>query len=227
MSCYERRVAAGFDASFVVAEADRRELRLNNIHVIPNGVDTDAFSPAPQRSASATIIFTGNMGYGPNRLAVRWFVERCLPLIARACPDARLVVVGARPPRDVRALAGHANVSVRGFVRSMADALREATVAVAPIQSGAGMQNKILEAMATGLPVVTTPCGLGTIAATTGRHVLVAETSNAFADAVVTLLRDPDLAARIGRSAREYVAAHHSWEASAQRVESIYESLLN
>lgn len=224
---YERQMIDLYDAAFVVSDADRAEIGAAKIHVVPNGVDTASFCPPTQPPVGSTIMFSGNMGYGPNRRAARWFAECCFPRIKQICPDAEFVIVGARPPREIRALAKDPSVTIKGFVPSVAKALQEATVVVAPMQSGSGIQNKLLEAMATSRAVVTTPRGLGGIQAKGGQHLLVAETSDAFVLAVTGLLRDRDLVAKIGDAARAYVAAHHSWETSARRIEKVYECILN
>jgi glycosyltransferase involved in cell wall biosynthesis len=223
---YERQATELYDAALVVSEADRDEIGTANVHVVPNGVDTTLFAPPAQSPEGKTIMFTGNMGYGPNRRAARWFAESCFPYIRRKHATAQFVIVGARPPREIRALAKRPGVLVRGFVPSVAAALQEAAVVVAPMHSGTGMQNKVLEAMATGRAVVATPLGLGGIHASDGQEVLAARTREAFIDAVTSLLCDRDLVTRIGAAARAYVTAHHSWETSAQRVENVYESIL-
>ncbi len=127
--------------------------------------------------------------------------------------------------REVRALGRRSGIRVTGFVDSMADILRTARVAVAPMRSGSGMQNKLLEAMASGLPCVTTPGGLRGIDAADGEHVVLADGARAIADATVSLLLDPARAAEIGRRARAFVVEHHSWESVVERAEDVYEQL--
>jgi glycosyltransferase involved in cell wall biosynthesis len=116
-------------------------------------------------------------------------------------------------------------VSVHGFVPSMSAALAAASVAIAPMQSGSGIQNKVLEAMASGLPVVATTKGLGSIRAEAGRELLVADGPGEFAQAVVGVLRDPARASALGAAARSFVEREHSWEANVRRVEAVYESI--
>ena len=162
------------------------------------------------------------MSYEPNVKAVTWFVEQCLPRIRRELPHASLVIAGSNPARAVRALEEPGGVRVTGFVGSMPATLNEASVAIAPMRSGSGIQNKILEAMACGLPVVATSIGLGSIAARRGSEIVVADAEDDFADAVVTLLRSPDRAQEVGRRARAFVLANHSWERAAAIVDAIY-----
>ena len=115
------------------------------------------------------------MSYPPNIRAARWFADECFPLIQAEVPGATFVIAGAAPAREIRELQTRNGIVVTGFVPSMPVTLNAATVAVAPMRSGAGIQNKILEAMACGLPVVTTTIGLGGITATRGRELLVAD----------------------------------------------------
>lgn len=218
----ERAAAARYDRLVVVAEQDRPFFPGENVSVIPLGVDTDEFFPG-REARPGRLIFSGNMGYAPNVAAVRWFVEYCLPLVRAQLPETELVIAGARPSPEVRALAGP-GVTVTGFVDSIADALRASSIAVTPMQSGSGMQNKILEAMACGVPVVTTRLGLGSIEARPD-EVVLAESPADTAAAVVELLRDPARARELGRRGRERVLASYSWERNARSAEELYEAL--
>jgi glycosyltransferase involved in cell wall biosynthesis len=116
-------------------------------------------------------------------------------------------------------------IVVTGFVQSMPETLNRATVAVAPMRSGAGIQNKILEAMGCGLPLVTTTVGLGGIHAARGRDLLVADGAREFADAVVSVLRSPERARELGESARARVMEDYTWEGAAAAVERVYDRL--
>ena len=145
---FEREVAGRFDRVVVVSERDREQIRGDNVEVIPNGVDADEFAPRPELREPATIVFSGNMSYEPNVHAVQWFVDESLPRVRSAVPGAMLRIVGSNPSRAVHELAQRDGVEVTGYVDSMADALNRAAVAVAPMVSGSGIQNKILEALA-------------------------------------------------------------------------------
>jgi glycosyltransferase involved in cell wall biosynthesis len=197
------------------------------VSVIENGVDVEHFAPSGVTPEPRSLVFTGNMGYEPNVDAVVWFVEHCLPRIREAVPEVKLAIAGARPSRAVQELAREPGVQVTGFVESMPATLNAAEIAVAPLRSASGIQNKILEAMACGLPVVTTTTGLGAIDARDGEHLLVADGEEAHAAAVIRLLGDADLRARLGAAAREQVVARYSWARGAERVEEIYERVLS
>ena len=148
-----------------------------------------------------------------------------LPLVRVEIPDASLTIVGANPCKVVRELGKKTGVRVLGFVESMSDALNGAQVAVAPMQSGSGMQFKVLEAMACGIPVVASSLGLGDIKALPGLEVQIGDTAEAFASHVIRLLRDPELARNIGQRGRDFVLRNHNWSVAASHIDSMYQQL--
>ena len=228
ISAFEQEIGTHFDHMIVAASADREYLsRYPNVSVVPNGVSLDEFSPhGKSEKQPHTIIFSGNMNYFPNAQAVIWFAENCLPLIRAKCPDVIFVITGKSPSKEVRDLEEPGKIIVTGFVESMPEQLRKAQVAIAPMQSGSGIQNKVLEAMACGLPVVTTTLGRGSIQAQDGTDLLVADSANDFAAAVCTLLSDQHRTSVIGASARNFVEQHYSWGIAAQSVSEIYRELV-
>jgi polysaccharide biosynthesis protein PslH len=223
MERYERSLTTLADEIIVVSEQDRPYFPDGHVSVVENGVDTDAFAPGAERDDEPTVAFTGNMGYGPNVDAAVWFATQCFSRVRAALPDARLMIAGDRPASRVRALDAQAGVFVTGRVPSLADVLKRAHVAVVPLQSGSGIQNKVLEAMACAVPVVTTRVGLGGLRAQPHVHLLVEDEPAAFADAVVRLLRGRDEAAALGRAGRAFVVEEHSWQRAADEVDAIYQ----
>jgi sugar transferase (PEP-CTERM/EpsH1 system associated) len=219
---FERVAAGSVDALLVASEHDKASFGTANVEVVPNGVDAGAFAPDLAARRAGAIVFSGTMSYPPNIAAARWFAEECFPLVRQAVPDATFVIAGAAPTRELRELAKRPGIVVTGFVQSMPDTLNQATVAVAPMQSGAGIQNKILEAMACGLPLVTTTIGLGGIAAVPERDLLVANSEQTFAAAVVSVLCDAERTVELGRNARALVLERYTWERAAAAVERVY-----
>jgi sugar transferase (PEP-CTERM/EpsH1 system associated) len=222
---YERSLGDSVDRVLVASERDRDSFAGASVVVVPNGVDAERFRPDAARRQPARIVFSGRMSYPPNVRAAVWFAQECFPRVQADVPEARFVVAGAAPAREVRRLRGLPGVEVTGFVDSMAEILNTASVAVAPMQSGAGIQNKILEAMACGRSVVTTTIGLGGIAARPGVDLVVADGVAEFAAAVAELLRDEDRAAELGRNARARVLERYTWERAADAVDRVYAEL--
>jgi glycosyltransferase involved in cell wall biosynthesis len=225
---YEQAVVRHFPALVVTTEADRQDLGGGaHITVIPNGVDLERF---PFRNGAgrdpATLIFTGNMGYHPNEEAVVWFAAEVWPLLRARRPDARWQIVGANPGERVRALAQPGNgVEVLGRVPDMNTYLNQATVAVAPMRSGSGIQNKVLEAMAVGTPVVATSIANRGVRGAPDRDLLVADTAPAQAATLATLLADPPAQARLATAGRAFVEHQFRWEQHAARLAAIYTGL--
>ena len=221
---YERAVCERADRVLVGSPADRDVLGAPaKVAVVTSGVDLDAFPFQAGARASDTVVFSGNMGYFPNVRAALWLGRTILPIVRRAIPGVRLHIVGARPDPRVRRLARqHPHISLSSEVDDVARHLGRAAVAVAPMQAGSGQQLKVLEAMASGTPVVATALAASGIEARDGEHLLVADGADAFAAQVVRVLRDPGLAADLSRSGRRLVEARYTWERSVAALEQIY-----
>jgi glycosyltransferase involved in cell wall biosynthesis len=199
------------------------------ITVLPNGVDLEYFAPGEEAREPGTIVFSGKLSYHANETAVRHLLTDVMPRIWAARPDVRLVLVGKDPSSDLRRLVANwpATVSLTGTVPDVRPFLRRAAVAVAPLVYGVGCQNKVLEAMACGTPVVASSRAVGALGTRPGRDVIVADGAERFADAVLGLLDDPDRRHAVGRAGRAYVETHHQWDLIAARLESTYEELLS
>jgi sugar transferase (PEP-CTERM/EpsH1 system associated) len=219
----EADVIARAGHAVVVSDADREALGGGpRLSTVPNGVDGARFAFDGAVRANADVVFTGNLGYFANADAAAWFAREAFPAVRAARPSARLLIAGARPSRSVRALARLPGVTVLGPVEDMAAVLRSARVAVAPLQSGSGQQSKILEAMACGTPVVASPLALAGIAAQHGRDLRVGADADGTAAAVLELLEDDELAARLARAGRRLVDELYTWERSAALLEAAY-----
>lgn len=208
LGTYERVMMNEADAVIAVSNADAAKLRGRHVEpeIIPNGVDTTALTFREPRTGRTTLLFAGTLDYRPNADAARWLVERILPRIRRVRPDVRLRVVG-RGAERFRA----EGVDAIGYVDDFAAELERADVMVAPLRMGGGTRFKVLEAMAVGLPVVSTPAGLQGIDAEPERHVLVARAPVDLAAAVLRLLDDHALAQDLARSGRKLVEERYSW----------------
>lgn len=234
---YEGKLVRSFDRILITSSLDRQALAALNtsgsraspapMTVLPNGVDLDYFTPDATPREPALVLFSGKMSYHANVTAALYLVQEIMPLVWRTRPDVQIVLAGKDPPVELRRLAqAHPNVTVTGTVPDLRPYLRTATVAVAPLRYGAGIQNKVLEAMACGAPVVASASAAAGIAATTGKEFLVATDERAFAEHILHLLADPNLQQQLGRAGRKYVEDHHDWEHIAQNLEQIYQMAL-
>jgi polysaccharide biosynthesis protein PslH len=195
--------------------------------VVPNAADIEYFQrratdPPPD---GRTVIYFGLLSTVPNIDAVVHFVQVIWPHIAKANPDARFKVIGGRPPPSLRALAGP-RVELTGFVSDLRPHLSAAAAVVVPLRLGGGTRLKIVEAMAMGKAIVSTTLGAEGIEVVTGRDILVEDEPAAFADAVNRLLAEPDLAARIGRSARQLAVERYGWSEAARTLEGFYREVM-
>jgi sugar transferase (PEP-CTERM/EpsH1 system associated) len=222
---YERRLAGRAFRTLVRTEAEKddclRLIRHGRFDVLANGVDFEYFHPPAEPSSEPSIVFTGVMDYFPNVQAVTYFCDEIMPLVRQEVANATFTIVGARPPRAVRALGDRPGVVVTGTVCDVRPYLHAARVGVAPLRLARGIQNKVLEAMATGLPVVVTPAARRGIAAGDGEGILVAEHPRDFARAVAHLLRSPDAARELGQRGRRFVERACAWETHLAGLERI------
>jgi sugar transferase (PEP-CTERM/EpsH1 system associated) len=224
-----------FDHALVTSFADRNAMlelvpagqTPSQISVLPNGVDTEYFHPNPEMQRDAeSIVFSGKMSYHANISMVKYLVAEIMPRIWKVRPAARLYIVGKDPTADIKELQKDPRIFVTGTVDDIRPFLWKATVSVVPLLYGAGIQNKILEAMATGTPVVTTSGALSALEAQPGEHLLVSDDPDGFAQAVLQLMEDPNLQKTIGEAGQAYVRGHHQWIAIASRLARIYEQVL-
>ncbi len=220
---FESDLVERSDLAMAVGSVDALALG-EKVKVVPNSVDLETFHPPGKDFPRNDIIFTGNLNYTPNVAAAIYMATEILPLVLRECPSAKLRLVGANPSQKVRALASR-NVIVTGYVPSIADELRKARVAVAPLVGGAGLQNKILEAMACATPVVSTSIANAGIMARADKEILVADDPENFAASVVVLLKDGDKAAEIGHNGRAFVMENFSRDRIGRMVLDLYSRL--
>jgi sugar transferase (PEP-CTERM/EpsH1 system associated) len=227
LGAYERRIAESFDRVLVVSEQERELFpgdQRGALLAVPNGVDLEYFTPDYQSRADMppmSIVFTGVMDYWPNVEGVRWFVEHIFPRIRSAVPNAHLYIVGSRPGNAVRRLGTTAGITVTGHVDDVRDFIAGARVCVAPLRIARGVQNKVLEAMAMGKAVISTPYAFEGLAAVLGQDLEVAGDEERFAAVAVDLLKDSARAQMLGRNARHCVEQGYSWAASLRLLEAI------
>lgn len=238
---FESSLCRRFDRVLVSSESDRQDLQAlagscradeaacrAPVSVVPHGVDVEHFHPSDRGREAATLVYVGRLSYHANVAAVSWLLREIMPSIWKRRPEARLLLVGADPPRAIRSAARRCGerVQVTGYVPDVRPYLARATISVNPLVYAVGTQNKILEAMAMAMPVVTTAAGAGSLGVRDREHLAVASRVSEFADKVVTLLGDRAAQTRLGQAAREYVVAHLDSRTIARRLETIYDEAI-
>lgn len=195
----------------------------DNLITIGNGLDNKYFQPvATQFSKHLPVfIFTGVMDYKPNVDAVIWFSKSIWPMVINKCPKARFIIAGMKPTKTVRSLAQIEGVEVTGFVDDIRDYYKQANFFVAPLRIARGVQNKVLEAFACKLPVITTPNAIQGIDCEPEEHVLKATTANEFITQIERLIASADLRDKISNNALELVRTKYSWEGQLQKLDKL------
>ena len=193
--------------------------------VVPNGVDVDYFRPGTEERDSASIVFNGVLDYRPNLDAALFLIEEVLPLVRAELPEASVTIVGRGDPAELSRRHGP-NVEATGEVPDVRPYLQQAAVVAVPIRAGSGTRFKVVEGLAVAAPMVSTAVGCEGIGVRDGEHLLVADSAEDFAAAVVRLLRDRELGRKLGTAGRRFVEDEYSWESAGARLESLYERIL-
>ncbi len=217
---YERSIFDYFKYHAIISEQDRNLLAIpsnQNIYIIPNGVDTFHFKNSNQNKKH-DLVFAGNMNYPPNIAAAIFLVEEILPILLSQYPNITVLIAGANPSSDVQNLASE-NVTVSGWMNDIREAYCESRVFVAPMFIGAGMQNKILEAMSSELPVVTTSLAAEAFPEKKLSKLTEANTAFEFAKAIQYYLLNETAQEEDGKKNRIYVEEKYSWKISNQKLD--------
>jgi polysaccharide biosynthesis protein PslH len=231
-AAFERKMTKRFHRVLVTSRVDQAAFESGPVGrpvVLPNGVDLDYFCPeASVQREDNTLVISGKMSYHANVRMVEQMAGEIMPEIWKERPDVRLWVVGKDPPEHLVALNEHSNITVTGTVPDLRPYLQRAAVAVSPLVYGAGVQNKVLEAMACATPVVASQRSTAALdGITAGRDLLIANSTADFARQVLDLLASPDRRKNIGTAGREYVERHHNWHRIAEDLEKIYTEAKN
>ncbi len=227
---FESWMFAPYQRTVVVSERDAQTLRTLSrglpVAVIPNGVDLDRFIPTDHEPETPTLIFTGNFDYAPNLDAALLLIREIFPAVRQAIPEAEVLIVGNNPPPELRRLEG-GGVRVTGRVPDVRPYLDDAHVYVSPLRIGAGIKNKILEAMAMQAAVVATPISCEGIDARHGRDVIIAAQPAEISRAAIRLLQDAPLRRQIARNGRRLVEKHYTWQHAAEAYEALYAQVIH
>jgi polysaccharide biosynthesis protein PslH len=226
---YERHIAHTFSHALVHTEIESRDFdRLIPgvpVTLVGNGVDLDYFRSIGETKRPASLIFTGVMDYRPNFDAVVWFCNEILPIIQTEIPDANLIICGSRPVPAVQSLAKQRGVTVTGWVADTRPYLDRAQVFVAPLRIARGVQNKLLEALAMGLPCVASTAARSGTVIPNGEGILATDDPSEFAAHTVRLLRDGNWRAEMAHKARAAAEANYRWETQLARLDRVIASV--
>lgn len=228
---FEGRLPARFERTLVTSPVDRQAFErlggpavAERISVLPNGVDLDYFRPSVDHEP-ATVLFSGKLSYHANASAASFLVREILPRIWEKRPETQVILAGKDPPAYLAALASDTRVTVTGAVADLRPFFARATLAAAPLLYGAGVQNKVLEAMASGLPVVASARVLEALQAEPGQHLLIGANADEMADQILAVIKQPALRKSLSQAGRDYVERHHDWAVVAQDLARIYEQV--
>ncbi len=211
-----------FDALTIISEPDSDAIphkRNGDIFIVPNGVDFDYFKPM-EREKKYDVVFCGNMRYEPNIRAAQFLAKEVMPLVWKECPQATLLLAGAYPKHNISSLANE-RITVSGFVDDIRECYASARIFVAPMQTGSGLQNKLLEAMAMRMPCVTTDIANDSLHAEDEKEILVGNTPQQLADHIVDLLLNEKQSQEVASNGYEFVRNNYSWEKSGLLLEKI------
>jgi glycosyltransferase involved in cell wall biosynthesis len=226
----ERLACEAAGLTIAVSDDDRQRLAAlaprATTAAIPTGVDIDYFKPGGRGQIPGRLVFSGSMDWHPNEDAIQFFSNAILPRIRARVPHASLTVVGRHPSPALRALAERVGLTVTGTVDDVRPAIDEAEVYVVPLRAGSGTRLKIFEALAMAKAVVSTTVGAEGLTLTSGRNVVLADTPEDFANAVVSLLGSPSMRQSLGDAGRHLVETRYSWDRVARDFEDCCQSII-
>ena len=226
----EARAARRFDLSTCTTRAETETLDRYGVARqtgwFPNGVDAEYYQPSPAPYDRDTICFLGRMDYYPNQDAMTWFCDRVFAPLRAQRPGLKLSIIGANPSRPMLRLAERPGISLTGFVADVRPYARRAALSVAPLNIARGTQNKILESLAMGVPVVASARAARGTDTVPGEHLLAASEPRQFIAAIARILDDPQERRRLACAGRERVLTHHDWAASMRRLDGLIDACL-
>jgi polysaccharide biosynthesis protein PslH len=220
---YEREIYSAFNRATIISKPDRDLLPFperEQVEIIPNGVDHSYFSPH-LADKKYDLVFTGNMGYPPNIDAAVYLAEEILPRLRKTRPDARLLLAGANPHPRVKALQSD-HVTVTGWVADIRESYAASKIFIAPMRIGTGLQNKLLEAMAMGLPCITSALANQALGAAENHEILIGSDAESYTGCILQLLDDQPAAEALADSGHAFVLRQFSWENTARQLSRIF-----
>lgn len=211
---YERQILNYFEKSIIISEQDKNYIlhpKDKNIHVVPNGIDESFSKCEIDISKKFDIVFTGNMSYHPNIEASNYIIEKIFPEMLKSFPDFKVLLSGSNPSSKIKNKFPD-SIHISGWVDDIRMSYLKSKIFVAPLFSGSGMQNKILEAMALGIPCITTSLVNNAILAKNKIEILIADDINAICKAIHELMKDEHLYNEISKNGKNYIVSKYSWD---------------
>lgn len=224
---YESKMFDCFDALTIITEADRNLLeskRKDEVHIIPNGVAESYFSYQQPDEKSFDLLFSGAMSYAPNIDAANYLIKEIMPLVWKKMPNVKIAIAGGGAPASLQSLANE-KVIMPGWVDDMKVFYSQTKVFIAPMQIGTGLQNKLLEAMAMGVPCITSSLANQALMAKDKEQILIANDAQMYADYVVELLNNSNLSKSIATAGKDYVYNQYSWKTNCDKLSNIFYEL--
>lgn len=222
---YENAIFSDFDNKIIISVPDRDLIphsENKKIVVVPNGVD-HAYFRSIEREKSYDVVFTGNMGYPPNVNAAEYLISEIMPIVRNKLPGVTVMLAGANPHQRVQSLSNE-SIKVTGWVEDMRECYASSRIFIAPMRIGTGLQNKLLEAMAMGLPCITSVLANQALCAAEGKEILVGRSPEEFAGHIVMLLTNPEFAWSVAHSGQAFVQKTYDWEHSTMILEKLISS---
>lgn len=223
---FEELAFNGFDHHAIISKQDQDALSISakeQIAIIPNGVDVEYFQPQEARETKYDVVFVGNLGYRPNLAAVRSIAHDILPKLLLIRPNIKILIAGARPGKEILSLQGD-HLHIGGWYEDIREAYSSAAILIAPLFTGSGQQNKILEAMALGLPCITTSIVNNAINAVPEKDLWIADSPEEFARKIDFLLGQPKKMEATSKNALKFVRDNYSWRNFVEQLESLFKS---
>jgi len=221
---YENLIYEYFEHHVIISEQDQQLIphpKRSEIHVIPNGVDSDFFSPR-KAEKEYDVVFVGNMNYTPNADCAVHLIKNIMPHVWAKKPEVRVLIAGAEPSAAVRKLAGD-QVTISGWVEDIRDAYACGKLFAAPLQIGTGLQNKLLEAMSMSIPCVTSSLANNALQAPSSA-IAVRDDDHGFAEMIIEILDSQELQSSLGTKGRSFVRSKYSWQATGDMLSNIFTS---
>jgi glycosyltransferase involved in cell wall biosynthesis len=229
---YERKLINVCDHVLTITEQDRMLLHWlsgnQNISYFRRGIDIPDSIASPEPRTPKTILFVGSFSHQPNVDSARWLVSEIFPLVLKKHPSAICYIIGKNPPSDVQGISKQlSGIKVLGFVNDISEYFDTCSLFIAPLRYGGGVKIKILEAMANGIPVVTTKIGAEGIDGISSENVILGETSETIAAHICNLFDNQQKAETLARNAYENIKRNYSWDVVIERLEKIYDNILS